>query len=245
MITEKVFSYSSPFDIINICSVNKYYYKKMDEYLLMSKEDDNFLVLNEGEYFFNDIDFKKYTIGVGTVIIKLEDENFKNCKNTIKNIEFELSKPCVINDSTIFLEDCILNATTKDAVLDILSSNVCMTFCCINKFQDFCMAIDSDVNFFNTCFNEVSAPIVGMRTRSDIFDCRFIKCKDSVSYIDKFRVVLRNTLFLDCQHSIFIHSEKNKNHLEIGTCLYSKTSDPIVKLESCRNFVDIYSNSSC
>ena len=237
--TKIICSYLTPFDTINICSTCKHLYVETDEHMLKTSSTKDFKILKKnGETIENE----KYVMGLGQVSLHWGDCNMINIEKKIKNVEIILSSAVSVENASIMFEDCIFTPENRCGLLDIKkNSNILFSFCYVKDFVMFCKTYDSETNFENTIFENVSVPILGRKTYSNIFDTKFINCNMPVNYFENFRLVVRNTLFFKSVHSIIIHTDKQRNHLEIGDCEFSGCILP--QISFCNeNTVDVYCN---
>ena len=233
-----VCEYLEPFDTINMSSTCKKLYLKMDEHLSNTKSSKDFKILKKNEDCIKD---EKYILGIGQPTLFLNKCNLKNVEKKIKNVEIVLSSILVIENSLVHFEDCIFYPERNSSMIDIReTSDVTFSFCYIRNFSMFCKSYDSTTDFENTIFENVSVPIIGRRIHSKIFDTKFINCTMPINYFERFRLVVRNTHFLEkCVNSMIIHSRKDNNHLEIGDCYFGSCRRPLISMTR-ENEIDIY-----
>tara|TARA_B100001989_G_scaffold252738_1_gene235935 strand:- start:322 stop:1056 length:735 start_codon:yes stop_codon:yes gene_type:complete len=237
--TKVICGYLTPFDTINMCCTCKHLYAEIDEHMLKTNSTKDFKLLKKnGEHIENE----KYVMGIGQVLLFLNNCNMINIKKKIKNVEVILSSTILVENSMIVFEDCIFIPENGYSLLDInKQSNVLFSYCYVKDFVMFCKTYDSETNFENTIFENVSVPILGRRTYSNIFDSKFISCNMPINYFENFRLVVRNTLFLKSVHSIIIHTDKQRNYLEIGDCNFSNCILPQISISN-ENTIDIFCN---
>lgn len=237
--TSIICRYITPFDTINLCSTCKEMYEKIDEHMLETSSTDDFLIIKENDYYENKNE--KYVLGIGQITMSLDVFDFFSTTRKFKNIEFNVNSKVSLENTVLEFEDCVFISEERNAFIDVNSSSeINFSFCYIKNFSLFCKIYDSETNFENTIFENVSVPILGRRSYSNIFDTKFINCNIPIIYFENFRLVVRNSIFLgNCIYSIFIQSNNERNHLEIGNCSFDNCILPKLYISN-ENTVDIY-----
>ena len=122
----------------------------------------------------------------------------------------------------------------------------CCFFNCVvkNAKYVFCDSYNSEVNFLETIFENVPYVLKGEKLHSNIYDCKFENCKEAIICVNKFRMIVRNSSFINCsKNSINTYSEDTKNHVEIGDCDFKMSLCPYLVFTNKNNYIDAYCNN--
>lgn len=237
--TNIICRYITPFDTINLCSTCKKLYEKIDEHMLETNSTNDFAIIKENGHYENTNE--KYVLGIGQITMFLDVFDFFGTTRKFKNIEFIVNSKVSLENTVLEFEDCVFISEKRSAFIDVNnSSEISFSFCYVKNFSLFCKIYDSETNFENTIFENVLVPILGRRSYSNIFDTKFINCNMPINYFENFRLVVRDSIFLgNCKFSIFIQSDNERNHLEIGNCSFDNCILPKLYISN-ENTVDIY-----
>lgn len=246
IVFENVLNYVEPREFITTCMCKKDWYENMEEYMKKSTIENEFILLKTGVYTFRSLQHCSYVLGIGNVTVYINtDVHDKDIR--FKNINFITNGVVIIDDSSLTFEDCTFQQSDilVDTAFDISNSNVSLNFCFVDHYESTFMTFENQsiAKFENTIFNNVSFSIYMEYGTVNVFECKFIDCNDCIKCAEKFRIVLRNTHFVNCKNpSVVAESYALGNFVEIGGCTFENSCQPVIEIPICRNSLDIYSN---